>query len=112
MELVTGTFTVSAAQKAVIDTMRSPHLSLTHFNDETIAVVDVIDDHTRRNPHHRRVRRNRRRLDASGHQLTNMPWRDSRGTTSISPKNLPNETYDSLKIVRWTIAPKKAWIFW
>ena len=49
MELVTGTFTVSAAQKAVIDTMRSPHLSLTHFNDETIAVVDVIDDHTIRN---------------------------------------------------------------
>ena len=49
MELVTGTFTVSAAQKAVIDTMRSPHLSLTHFNDETIAVVDVIDYHTIRN---------------------------------------------------------------
>ena len=46
MELVTGTFIVSAAQKVVIDTMRSPHLSLTHFNDETIAVVDVIDDHT------------------------------------------------------------------
>ena len=49
MELVTGTFTVSAAQKAVIDTMRAPHFSLTHFNNGTIAVVDVIDDHTVRN---------------------------------------------------------------
>ena len=49
MELVTGTFTVSAAQKAVIDTMHAPHFSLTHFNSGTIAVVDIIDDHTVRN---------------------------------------------------------------
>lgn len=49
MELVTGTFTVSAAQKAVIGTMHAPHFSLTHFNSGTIAVVDIIDDHTVRN---------------------------------------------------------------
>ena len=49
MELVTGTITVSTAQKAVIDTMRAPHLSLAHFSEGTITVTDIIDDHTIRN---------------------------------------------------------------
>ena len=49
MELVTGTFTVSAHKKQS-STPCAPHTSpLTHFNNGTIAVVDVIDDYTVRN---------------------------------------------------------------